>query len=93
MKSNKFFSPKIATKEDCSARWSSGNPGEFFHCALCGHKFIEGDYFHPIYTNSTPECPGNPIVCKKCDTEDFIDKWKERWAEWRSEKFWWFRKS
>lgn len=59
--------PWQASAKDCAARWSCGKPGEFFRCALCGHKFVEGDTVRWQYTNDTPGAGGNPLVCAKCD--------------------------
>lgn len=87
--------PHIATEKDVKANWLGGQDGLFFRCSLCGHKFQIGDYYRCVYTNDMQDAYGNPIVCKSCDegNEKVRDKWKERHAEFMSEKFWWFRRS
>ena len=84
--------PRVATTEDCQAKWSGGREGEYFRCAFCGRKFQEGDYWRWIYTNDTPGAGGNPIACETCDTHDresMIAKWKAMHAEVRG-RMWWF---
>lgn len=84
--------PRIATKEECSAKWSGGNPGEYFRCAFCGYKFQPGDYWRWQYTGDIPNASGNPLVCKECDDgpEETRKKWQEKCQEFRSDKWWWF---
>lgn len=92
-----FHTPKVADKAVCEARWSCGEPGQFFRCGLCGHKFIIGDEYTIIFTNDMPKAGGNPIVCKTCNgntTEETRQKWKAHCAEFAvsKEKFWFFHK-
>ena len=85
---------KIATIESLHARWSSGKPGQFFRCALCGHKFKLGDKYRVLYTNDMPKAKGNPIICERCNdkTATLRARWYDRCREYASEKFWWFKK-
>lgn len=39
-----------------------------YHCALCGHRFSEGDGARWIYANNTTGSPGNFFVCAPCDS-------------------------
>lgn len=86
--------PRIATKEECNAIWGGGKPGEYFRCGFCGYKFKQGDYYRWQFTNDIPGAPGNPLVCKNCDDvpEKVRERWKEKWDEWQSDRWWWFRK-
>lgn len=83
--------PRKATREDLTARWLGGNPGEYFRCCLCGYKFKLGDYWRWVYTNHVPYAGGNPIVCEKCDgtNEEVAEKWKKMRKEVRT-KYWYF---
>jgi hypothetical protein len=74
---------RIATKEDCSASW--GLNGKGFFCNLCGHKFIEGDYWrwvHPdgatvISLSGKQYGMTNLFVCEVCDiSKDVIEEWR-----------------
>ena len=86
--------PFIATKRDCGLRWSGGENGRNFRCYLCGHKFIPGDVVRWVFTNHVKEVGGNPLVCEVCNdtNEKVIEKWKKLIEDFRSDKFWWFRK-
>lgn len=83
--------PRIATAEDIKANWLGEKNGIYFKCALCGYKFKEGDIYRCVYSNDTIFAPGNPIVCKECDTGDFnvIEKWAKMHEEART-RMWWF---
>ena len=87
--------PRIATKEDCKAQWSGGENGKYFRCALCGHKFVIGDYWRFVYTNDIPAAAGNPLVCEKCDgtKEEIVTKMRELKSEYNQQKFWRFKRS
>ena len=91
-----FNTPKVATTEDCELRWSCGKPGEFFRCALCGHKFVPGDHYQLVYTNDIPGAGGNPICCTSHGSpEDVRPQWVKRCAEFKefaADKFWFFHK-
>ena len=91
----KMNEPCIATEKDVKLPWSCGKNGKYFRCAFCGHKFKVGDYFRAQFTNDTPGAGGNPFVCEKCDDEDrskVVQKWKEKCEDWKSDKWWWFRR-
>jgi hypothetical protein len=83
-----------ATARDCQGKWNFGKPGEYFRCAFCGHKFIEGDLVHGIYTNDIPDAPGNPLVCASCYTshENARQTWKEKWQKYNLPNNWWFNR-
>jgi hypothetical protein len=81
--------PRIATEQDCKARWSCGKPGERFRCCLCGHKFVVGDVWRFQFTNNIPNAGGNPLVCEKCDGPDVVERWKKMCEEYKT-KFWHF---
>lgn len=81
--------PRIATQEDLQANWGGGRSGEYFRCCLCGYRFKEGDYWRWQYTNDIPGAGGNPLVCKKCDGPDVIEKWKQMHKEAKG-RMWWF---
>ena len=84
--------PWVATKEDCAANWMGGEDGEYFRCALCGHRFEPGDYVRWVHTNATPgPSNGNPLVCKDCDgtREEIITKLENLYEEMTT-RMWWF---
>jgi hypothetical protein len=80
--------PRIATEEDCAAKWNGGKPGEFFRCGLCGYKFKPGDHWRWVYTNHLRGYGGNPMVCQVCDgaNEEVIARWKELTDQWKADK-------
>ncbi len=84
--------PFTATNVHCSLRWSFGKPGENFRCALCGHKFVVGDYVRWQFTNDTPGAGGNPFVCKACDLgkEKIVNEILKRRAAINGDEWWWF---
>ena len=84
--------PFVATTEDCQRAWSGGKHGIYFRCYLCGHKFKPGDIVRWQYTNNIKGAGGNPMVCRACDGQDVIRRWKELHDDWNSDKFWWFRR-
>ncbi|MDE2470790.1 MAG: hypothetical protein KGL35_19105 [Bradyrhizobium sp.] len=75
------------TPHHCEITWGGG-----FMCGLCGHKFVAGDVARWVVTNDRNDCPGNPLVCQKCDGPDVIDRWAAMWAEFREikKRFAWF---
>jgi hypothetical protein len=94
---NDFFNTsKIADEEVCKARWSCGKPGEFFRCALCGHRFVPGDAYTLVYTNDIPKTNGNPICCSSHGTiAEMREQYRALCEEFRtteSDKFWFFHK-
>ena len=78
--------PRIATERDVHGNWSCGKDGKYFRCYLCGHKFVEGNYWRFVFDVDTHF--GNFMVCKKCDGKDVRDKWKKNCEELK-QKFWW----
>jgi len=64
-----------------------------FRCGFCGYKFQLGDYWRWQYTNDTQGASGNPYVCAKCDKGPTANKraWAQRWKEYNSPRWWWFR--
>lgn len=91
-----FNTPKIATEEDCKLCWSCGKPGQFFRCALCGHKFVPGDNYTIAYTNDLPKAYGNPICCTSHGTvAEIREQWIERSRRFHAteaDEFWFFHK-
>ena len=87
---------RIATAEDCKLPWSGSQ--KRFRCGLCGHKFVIGDKWRFVFTNSKDiDCPGgNPLVCGQCDSdgtnEAIYAKWKAMHEEWKiiKQRFWKF---
>lgn len=80
---------RIATEQECNARWEGSSPGKRFRCYLCGYKFVVDDCWRWIYDNGI-DGPGNFIVCVKCDSPDVIDRWRKHNEE-ANQKFWWMR--
>lgn len=78
-----------ATEHDLKANWSGGKNGIFFKCHLCGYKFQLNDYWRWVYNNKGG---ANILVCEKCDCVDVIDKYNDLYKEFKSEKFWSFRR-
>jgi hypothetical protein len=96
---SKLFKQEMqtATAEDCRSRWGCGQPGEFFRCGFCGHKFKVGDKWQAIYTNDMPEAGGNPLYCAGCKSgpEALRRRWAEKCREWQRKienEFWWFNR-
>lgn len=88
---------KIADEKTCNARWSCGDPGEYFRCGFCGYKFVIGDKYRALYTNDMPSAGGNPLVCEKCndDTKILRNRWAnkcQRWHDIKNKEFWFFTK-
>lgn len=84
-----------ATEQHVNSRWCGYPDNRRFRCAFCGHKFVIGDKFRAVYTNSTPGASGNPFVCGKCNASDavLIEEWKQkhaRFKQMKEEEFWWF---
>ena len=84
--------PFVADEDDTKLRWSCGKPGEFFRCALCGHKFAAGDTVRWQPTNDVPGAGGNPFVCQTCDTgrDGIIAEILKRRSELNGGRWWWF---
>jgi hypothetical protein len=82
----------LATAEHCKLSWGGVASGKNFRCALCGHKFVEGEIVRWQFTNDTPKAGGNPFVCQACDTgrESIIAEIIKRREELRAERWWWF---
>jgi hypothetical protein len=74
--------PRVATEQECKAKWCGEKPGAAFRCYLCGYKFKVGDYWRCVFTNyanANPDAAGNPLVCRSCD--DGNENVTKRWAE------------
>lgn len=90
--------PWTATEKDVCAPWNCGKPGQFFRCSWCGHRFVVGDTVRCVYTNGGGEetrgISGNPLICQGCDgpRDVVLAKLRALAAEFRSERFWWFRR-
>jgi len=84
----------IVTANDLTRPWGGHRDGSRFRCALCGHRFTEGDTARWVFTNGTPGAGGNPFVCSDCDgtNEEVIAKWRQHIADFRAskDKFWSF---
>ena len=85
--------PRVATQRDTELRWSCSPKN--FRCGFCGHKFIVGDTYRFVFTNSHEGAGGNPLVCQSCDAsnEELIERWRQKRIEFDSGKWWWFRRS
>lgn len=83
--------PRIATQDDIDAPWS-GEKHKNFRCAFCGHTFVVGEYWRWVFTNNVAGAWGNPTVCLTCDGDDVIERWKEKWIQYKklNDDFWWF---
>lgn len=86
---------RIATPEDCKAKWSGGSDGKFFRCYLCGHRFQPNDIWRWVYANGQTVEINNKIyglsnflVCDACDNDDIIESWKTANKELYT-RFWW----
>jgi len=85
---------RAATAHDCHTKW--GLEGDGFRCALCGHRFKEGDGYRWIYgdarvfMSSDGRTLGvrNFLTCDECDGADVLDRWVERNREFYSSRFW-----
>jgi len=86
--------PHIATAEECKAPWGGVKNGKNFRCGFCGHKFVPGDKYRWLFTNDMPGYGGNPFVCERCnDTTTVLrQRWREKCDEYKSPKWWWFRR-
>ena len=78
------------TAKDEVAVWSGCPSGGWFRCAMCGHRFVEGDGARWLYMNDIVGYSGNPLICSACDGDDVLDRWKAKIDEARSDKWWWF---
>lgn len=79
----------VVTQRCLDAKW-----GVPLRCCLCGHRARVGSVLRWIYTNDEQGPPGNPFVCKNCDgpEEEVRARLSERSKEFKSKKFWWFRR-
>ena len=84
--------PFVVTELHLRLPWSGGKEAKNFRCYLCGYRFKLGDVVRWQYTNDGTGSPGNPLVCQACDGPDVRERWAAQWADWRSERFWWFRR-
>lgn len=93
--------PFVVTADDMQAMWNGLPRGKAAHvhlrCALCGHRFSEGERARCIYTNSMPPelgISGNPFVCGSCDgpTDVVVGSLVEKaaMAKRAKEQFWFF---
>lgn len=76
--------PQVATEEDCKAYWGGEKDGKRFRCYLCGHKFIPGDVWRFVASQTTI----NFMVCQLCDGPDVMERWLAANQELRT-RFWW----
>lgn len=85
--------PRIATEQECAAKWGSRKAGDGFRCGICGHQFVVGDQWRWVYDNDGKgSCYGNFMTCRACDTPGVREKRKALVREWEtsiSQKFWW----
>ena len=76
---------RVATLEDCSARWNGARDGLFFRCEVCGHRFAVGDVWRFVYMGSTRGIGGlgipNALVCGACDGPDVKERIVAHWRE------------
>lgn len=94
-----YFDPVLrpATEAHVRGRWGADAPGKRFRCYLCGHKFVLGDLWRPVYANGggSQKAPavghGNFLCCEKCDGPDVLERWAEACRELDDlyERFWW----
>lgn len=77
-----------ATEHDLKANWNGGKNGIYFRCHLCGYKFQLGDYWRWVAGKNTL----NFLVCEKCDGDDVRKRYEDLYNEYKSDKFWSFRK-
>jgi hypothetical protein len=84
--------PRIATEEDCKARWGTNRNRHGFRCRLCGHKFQVGDVWRFVLANFTgsPLKYGNFLTCIACDGPDVVSRAAAQEIEAET-RFWWFR--
>jgi len=80
--------PRVATVDDCRARWGGVPNGKRFRCYLCGYKFKPGDTWRWVYGNGQSPAYGNFIVCESCDGEDVLERWAAANKE-LLQRFWW----
>ena len=73
---------RVATAKDLVAPWSGHKDGSHFYCSLCGHSFEEGEQWRWVYAGrvSLP----NIMVCKACDGDNVLERWKTLNEEWDS---------
>jgi len=75
--------PHFVTKDDLKRKWAGHRDN--FRCYLCGHKFELDDTYRWVYNPRGL----NFMVCKGCDGEDVIERFKKHYAEGEV-KYWWF---
>jgi len=78
--------PRIATADDCRARWNGARDGKTFRCYLCGHKFEAGDQWR--WVHATHRSVINFMTCASCDGPDVLDRWIEHVKD-GEQRFWW----
>ena len=78
--------PRIATNELINKYGGQSEKGKYFRCHLCGHKFIDGDYFRWVRV-------GNRFIvtCKLDDVSTIEGAWKQRLSQLEEikQQFWW----
>ena len=75
---------RIATEADCKARWGGEPNGARFRCYLCAHRFVPGDGWRWVYSLKHM----NFLTCDACDGDDVKERWAQRNAEFRADRFW-----
>lgn len=82
---------RIATEQECNAKWGCDEASKRFRCYLCGYKFKIDDCWRWIYDNNA-DGMGNFMACVKCDgpNDDVIARWRKH-AELGERLFWWMR--
>ena len=78
--------PQVATEEHKQLNWFCQSPGHFFRCFMCGHKFQTGDYWRFIL--GSKEGLPNFLVCKGCDGEDVLTRWRQH-VDTAKQAYWW----
>lgn len=86
---------RVATEDDCKARWGLTAKPSNFRCYMCGHGFQVGDKWRWQYGcgrtfNHEGKVFGltNFIVCDKCDGPDVLDRWVAIHEDFYSPRFW-----
>jgi hypothetical protein len=77
---------RVATAEECSARWGGVADGYLFRCYLCGHRFQAGDKWRWVY--GCGNGVANFMTCDSCDGPDVLERWVARNEE-AVRCFWW----
>jgi len=74
---------RIATEEHVNAPWNGNKKN--FRCYLCGYRFKVGDYWRWVFGKGLTR---NFMVCKSCDGEDVLERFKKACEELKT-RFWW----